>query len=120
MICQIYRVLFEEKLDGYNINAIGKLLKNGHADNSLIKLDNADVEVDKSRSYKENNQPECRQKAVNVSDNDIEKAQESGDVREKTNRNIKEENFEKQDSAVKVSGDMFKNIRVAIVDDNKD
>ena len=33
---KIYRVLFEEKLDGYNINAIGKLLKNGHADNSLI------------------------------------------------------------------------------------
>lgn len=116
---KIYRVLFEEKSDGYNVNASGKLLKNGYADNSLIKLDNADVEVDKSRSYKENNQPESRQKAVNVSDNDIEKAQESVDVRENTNRNIKEENFEKQDSAVKVSGDMFKNVRVAIVDDNK-
>ena len=116
---KIYRVLFEEKLDGYNVNASGKLLKNGYADNSLIKLDNADVEVDKSRSYKENNQPDSRQKVVIVSDNNIEKAQESGDVRGNPNRNIKEENFKKQDSAVKVSGDMFKNIRVAIVDDNK-
>ena len=115
---KIYRVLFEEKSDGYNVNGSGKLLKSGCADNSLIQLDNAEVEVDKSHSHIENNQPESKQKAVNGSDNDIEKAHEIGDIRENPNRNIKEENSEKQDFAV-VSGDMFKNVRVAIVDDNK-
>ena len=115
---KIYRVLFEEKSDGYNVNGSGKLLKSGCADNSLIQLDNAEVEVDKSHSHIENNQPESKQKAVNGSDNDIEKAHEIEDIRENPNRNIKEENSEKQDFAV-VSGDMFKNVRVAIVDDNK-
>ncbi len=116
---KIYRVLFEEKSDGYNANDSGKSLKNGYTDNSLMQLDNADVEVDKSRSNIEINQPESRQKAVNGIDNDIGKKQESVTAQSHSDADGKDESSDIYTSDMKTSDDVFKNVRVAVVDDNK-
>lgn len=113
---KIYRVLFEEKSDGYNVNDSGKSLKKGYTDNALIRLDNADVEVDKSKLHIEVN----KSKTSQTDADGIEKKPGSVAVQNHSDVDSKKKSSDTQAASyMNTSGDIFKNVRVAVVDDNK-
>ncbi len=111
---KIYRVLFEDKSDEYKVYGSDR---QKNTNNSLIQSSDADVEV--SRSDVEKDMSKNGRKDTDGIENDIEKKPESVTVQSHSDADSKDESSDIHTSDMKTSDDIFKNVRVAVVDDNK-